>query len=745
MLEIDSILQISSDAEFERCALEVFRFQARECEPYRRYVELLGVDVEAVQSVEDIPFLPVELFKSEAVYCGKGEPEKIFTSSNTGSTTPSRHMMQSLDVYRKTFTAAFEHFYGAVEGWSIYGLLPNYLEREGSSLVYMVDKLIERCGSGGFYLYDYEKLIADMASDPRPKILLGVSYALWDLAEKYAPQLSDTVVMETGGMKGQRKELPKAVRDAAQEGNDDKFIFTLHKPSLIPFLTYSQNRELREKIYKAYLNRGNNENKHDNKAIINDMIRLRIEKANLLGYKSYADYVTSEQMAGSPKAVYELLEGIFTQANEKAKEELAEMEKMFKRDHTESDAKFESWDWWYYAEKVRKEKYQLDEDAVRQYLSFDNVRNGMFTLANRLYKVTFRPMAAPRYHEECTVYEVIDVDNTHLGVLYLDPFPRSTKSGGAWCGNFSEQRYVNGVRRAPVVGVVCNFTPPVGDTPSLLTFDEAETLFHEFGHALHCLFADVKYRGLAEVEGDFVELPSQIMENWAFEPEILKTYATHYRTGEVIPDQLIRKIQRASLFNQGFVTTELTAAALIDMDIHSLEKMPKDFDVVKFENDNLAGRRGLFPEIAPRYRYTYFAHIFNGGYSSGYYFYLWAEVLDKDAFAAFKERRDICDKELAHSFRYDLLAQGGQKPGMDMYRTFRGAAPDKKPMLRARGLWKEPVVVEPAIETPETRPEAVTTTPHRPMPRPSIEAKGQKPALTPAMAKKTPMKVQEGK
>lgn len=210
MLEIDSILQISSDAEFERCALEVFRFQARECEPYRRYVELLGVDVEAVQSVEDIPFLPVELFKSEAVYCGKGEPEKIFTSSNTGSTTPSRHMMQSLDVYRKTFTATFEHFYGAVEGWSIYGLLPNYLERDGSSLVYMVDKLIERCGSGGFYLYDYEKLIADMASDPRPKILLGVSYALWDLAEKYAPQLSDTVVMETGGMKGRREEISKS-------------------------------------------------------------------------------------------------------------------------------------------------------------------------------------------------------------------------------------------------------------------------------------------------------------------------------------------------------------------------------------------------------------------------------------------------------------------------------------------------------------------------------------------------------
>ena len=531
-------------------------------------------------------------------------------------------------------------------------------------------------------------------------------------------------------------DLPEGVRKQAEEAAKAKgkegYVFTLDKPSMLPFLTYSTDRNLRRELYNGYLMRGNNDNDKDNKELVKQMAALRIEKAQLLGYESYSHYVTANQMAGTPEAVYALLDEVWEPALKSAKAELEEMLVMFKKDHPNET--FEKSDWWYYAEKVRKEKYQLDEDAVRQYLSFDNVRNGMFQLANRLYGVTFRPIAAPRYHVECTVYEVIDVDNTHLGVLYLDPHPRSTKSGGAWCGNFSEQRYENGERRAPVVGIVCNFTPPVGDTPSLLTFDEAETLFHEFGHALHCLFADVKYRGLAEVEGDFVELPSQIMENWAFEPEILKTYATHYRTGEVIPEQLIRKIQKAALFNQGFVTTELTAAALIDMDIHSLNKMPEDFDVVKFENDNLAGRRGLFPEIAPRYRYTYFSHIFNGGYSSGYYFYLWAEVLDKDAFEAFKLSHDICDPELAKSFRYNLLAQGGQRPGMEMYRDFRGAAPDKKPMLRARGLWNEPEPVE-EVEAPaeETSKSLFTPqTPQRPLPQPVKKAdKAIKPDVAP--------------
>ena len=508
-------------------------------------------------------------------------------------------------------------------------------------------------------------------------------------------------------------DLPEGVRNQAKESakaaGEEGYLFTLDKPSMLPFLTYSKNRDLRRQLYDGYLMRCNNDNEYDNKQLAEDMARLRVEKAHLLGFKSYSHYVTDDQMAGTPEAVYGLLEEIFTPALESAKAELEEMKKIFNEDHPGET--FEKSDWWYYAEQVRQKKYKLDEEAIRQYLSLDNVRDGMFYLANRLYGVTFRPIAAPRYHKECSVYQVLDHDQSHVGVLYIDPYPRKSKSGGAWCGNFTEQRYVDGQRKAPVLGIVCNFTPPVGDTPSLLSFDEAETMFHEFGHALHFLFADVRYRGLSEVEGDFVELPSQIMENWAFEPEIMKEYATHYKSGEVIPDKHIAKIQNASLFNQGFTTTELAAAALIDMDIHSLESYT-DMNINDYEQYNLAIRRGLIPEIAPRYRYTYFSHIFNGGYSSGYYFYLWAEVLDKDAFAAFKECRDICDKELAHSFRYDLLAQGGQRPGMEMYRKFRGADPDKTAMLKARGLWKEPVVeVEESVEpSAELKPEV----PNRP-------------------------------
>ena len=489
------------------------------------------------------------------------------------------------------------------------------------------------------------------------------------------------------------KELPKAVRDAAQEGNDDKFIFTLHKPSLIPFLTYSQNRELREKIYKAYLNRGNNENKHDNKAIINDMIRLRIEKANLLGYKSYADYVTSEQMAGSPKAVYELLEGIFTQANEKAKEELAEMNTMFKRDHSGENDKFASWDWWYYAEKVRKQKYNLNEEMTSPYFALDNVRQGAFNLANRLYGLTFRPIVVPQYHNEASAYEVLDTDGSHLGVLYFDFHPRASKSQGAWCGYFRRPSYdSNGKRIAPVVSIVCNFTRPSGNTPALLSIDEVTTLFHEFGHALHFLFSDVPYNGLLDVEGDFVELPSQILENWALEEELLKTYALHYRNNTIINKSLIDKIHRSAQFNQGFMTTELLAAALVDLDIHSLTEY-KELDVDAFEYNALYEKRGMISEIEPRYRLPYFAHIFAGGYSSGYYFYTWAEVLDKDAFAAFAETGDVFNRRTAQAFR-KLLSSGGKKDGMTLYREFRGAEPSREALLKARGLWVEPEQTE---------------------------------------------------
>lgn len=487
--------------------------------------------------------------------------------------------------------------------------------------------------------------------------------------------------------------IPSNVRDQAREkaealGEKGKYAFTLHKPSLIPFLTYSQKRELREEIYKAYLNRGNNGDKYDNKQLINDFIRLRTEKAHLLGYPSYAAYVVADEMAGTTDAVYKLLDEIWAPALESAKGELAEMEVLFKKDFPEGE--FASWDWWYYAEKVRKQKYELDEEMLRPYFSLENVQGGIFFLANRLYGITFRPVIVPLYHPDATAYEVLDADESHLGVLYFDYFPRDGKSQGAWCGNYVEQTYRDGKRVAPVVSIVCNFTRPTSNSPALLTLDETETLFHEFGHALHFLFHDVKYRGLTEVEGDFVELPSQLMENWAFEPELLKQYAVNYRSKDaVIPEYLVAKLRRSELFNQGFMTTELIAAALSDMDIHSTTEYAP-FDPMEFERQALTEKRGLIPQIEPRYRYPYFSHIFDGGYSAGYYFYTWAEVLDKDVFEAFRESGDLFNKKIADDFRRKVLARGGSEDGMTMYRAFRGKDPDKRAMLRSRGLWNEP-------------------------------------------------------
>lgn len=507
------------------------------------------------------------------------------------------------------------------------------------------------------------------------------------------------LVLESADLDG----IPSNVRDQAREkaeatGKKGKYVFTLHKPSLIPFLTYSQKRELREEIYKAYLNRCNNGDEYDNKQLINDFIRLRTEKAHLLGYPSYADYVVADEMAGTTDAVYKLLNEIWTPALERAKGELAEMEELFRKDHP--DGEFASWDWWYYAEKVRKQKYQLEEELLRPYFSLENVQSGIFFLANRLYGITFRPIVVPLYHPDAIAYEVLDADESHLGVLYFDYFPRDGKSQGAWCGNYVEQTYEDGKRVAPVVSIVCNFTRPTSNAPALLTLDETETLFHEFGHALHFLFHDVKYRGLTEVEGDFVELPSQLMENWAFDPEVLKQYAVHYRSNEVIPEYLVAKLRRSELFNQGFMTTELIAASLSDMDIHSITEY-EPFDPMEFERKALTEKRGLILQIEPRYRYPYFSHIFDGGYSAGYYFYTWAEVLDKDVFEAFRESGDLFNKKIADDFRRKILARGGSEDGMTMYRDFRGKDPDKRAMLRSRGLWNEPEPADSLAGSPE--------------------------------------------
>ena len=491
--------------------------------------------------------------------------------------------------------------------------------------------------------------------------------------------------------------LPSSARDAAASeavarGMKGKWVFTTKKPSMLPFLTYSSKRELREKLYRGYLDRCNYNDSIDNKQVINDIVRLRTERAHLLGYPTHAHYVLDVQMARTPENVYSMMDDLWTPALERAKAEMEAMREMMKNETGLDD--FASWDWWYYAEKVRKRDYSLDESSLRPYFSLENVRSGIFELSNRLYGLTFRPVQLPVYHEECETYEVLDEKNEHLGVLYLDYHPRDGKSGGAWCGEYRTQSFdAEGNRIAPIVSIVCNFSRPSGGDPALLSIDETQTFFHEFGHALHALFSQVKYSGLGGVERDFVELPSQIMENWSLEPEMLRRYALHHRTNEPIPTHMIEKLQRSRHFNQGFNTVELLAASLTDMDIHTIENY-SPIDVNEFERKMLNERRGLMEQIAPRYRYPYFSHIFDGGYSSGYYSYLWAEVLDKDAYQAFVESGDIFNKRIATDFRNKLLARGGEADGMDLYRAFRGADPDRKPLLLGRGLIEEEVVEE---------------------------------------------------
>ncbi len=494
--------------------------------------------------------------------------------------------------------------------------------------------------------------------------------------------------------------LPGGMKDAAaataKEMKKKGWVFTLNKPSLIPFITYSPHRDLREKLYRGYLERCNHGDSTDNKQIINDITRLRTERAHLLGFPSHAAWVLDDEMAKTPSNVYSLLDELWTPALKSAGAELEEMKAIKLRETGDGD--FQSWDWWYYAEKVRKAKYDLDEEMLRPYFALENVRQGIFDLSNRLYGITFRPLpGAPVYHKECSVYEVLDTNNSHLGVLYLDMHPRAGKRGGAWCTSFREQGYKNGVRVSPVVSIVCNFTrAESSNIPPLLNLDEVETFFHEFGHALHGLFQDVPYYGLGGVERDFVELPSQIMENWAVEPAMLRRYALHYAGNTPMPGNLIEKITKSSLFNQGFATTEYLAASFSDMDLHTTAEY-KPFDVNAFESESLNVRRGLIGEIAPRYRYPYFSHIFDGGYSAGYYSYIWAEVLDKDAYEAFVESGDIFSRKVASDFRRELLSKGGLEDGMVLYTNFRKAEPRREPLLRKRGLIT-PAATAPAVK-----------------------------------------------
>ncbi|MFO7932811.1 MAG: M3 family metallopeptidase [Bacteroidales bacterium] len=508
-------------------------------------------------------------------------------------------------------------------------------------------------------------------------------------------QFGDNLLKETNAYElvidneADLKGLPQSVRSAAAEaassaGHQGKWMFTLHKPSWIPFVQYAENRDLREEIYRAMFMRCNRGNEYDNKEIVSEMLELRIERANLLGYPTHADYVLAEWMAGEPENVYDLLSRIWDPALKKAKQEAAMMQEMI---HEEGgDFQLESWDWWYYAEKIRQSRYDIDEEELRQYFSLEAVKDGLFSVVNKLYGLTFELRDdLPAYHEEVLAYQVKDRDGSHVGILYMDFHPRPGKRSGAWSTSIRKQHVKDGQFVHPVQLIVMNFTRPTGDQPALLSFDESETFFHEFGHALHSLLSECNYLTVSgtSVARDFVELPSQIMENWQSHPDVLKDYAKHYQNGDPIPGELIDKIEAAGKFNQGFATVEYLAASILDMDYHTLEDA-SGIDLNAFEARSM-DRIGLIDEIIPRYRTTYFQHIFSGGYSAGYYSYIWAEVLDQDAFNAFLET-SLFDQETAAAFREHILEKGGSDDEMDLYLKFRGKEPTIEPLLRGRGL-----------------------------------------------------------
>ncbi len=480
-------------------------------------------------------------------------------------------------------------------------------------------------------------------------------------------------------------DIQRAAAMAKEQGQEGKYMFNMQRASCNPVLQYCKNRELRRQVYNAYCNRGNAGNEYDNKAICAELVQLRLDRARLMGFKNCASQILDTRMAKTPEAVYNLLDQIWTPAVAKANEELADIREEMKKDGL--DCEPEGWDYRYYLERARTNKFQFDERELSEYLEINNVLKGVFYTANRLYGVTFKDVTAelPAYDATANAWEVYDRDSTLLAVFYSDYYPRDGKRAGAWCTSFRGQSYEDGKRVEPVVVNVCSMTPPSADRPALQTVDNVTTMFHEFGHALHAFMRDVHYENVSSVERDFVELPSQINEHWAFEPEVLDVYAKHYKTGAALPKALLDKYEACSQYGQGFATVEYLAASLVDMDLHVLESIPENFNVMSYEEQKLA-ERGIPRQIQPRYRVTNFSHTMGGGYTAGYYSYIWAEVLDADGFEAFKETGDIFNQEVAGKFRRYVLTPGGIDDGMTMYRNFRGSEPKIDALLKNRGL-----------------------------------------------------------
>jgi peptidyl-dipeptidase Dcp len=647
---------------------------------FRQAMDIHKADIDAIVENPEPPTFEntiVAMDRAGALYSRVGRVFGAVSGANTNDTLQ--------DVDRTLAPERAAHGDAIILNPALWDRVKTVWEqKEGLGLTPEQDKLLEETHKGfirsGAALDEASKTrIMEINSELAE---LSTKFGEDVLAETNAYELLVTDSADLGGLPGNLVAL--AAERARGNGHESGWAFGLDRPSINPFLEYSPNRELRRDIFMGYAMRGDNDNDHDNKAVLSRMAALRAEKAHLMGYPTHAHFIISDNMAETPERVLTFLDQVWQPALAVAKQERADMQEMMNAEGV--PGKLEAWDWRHYTEKVRKARYALDQEALLPYFEVNAVRDGVFMIANRLYGFTFHERTdLPRWHPDQQVFEVQEADGRHLGVLYMDFFTRPSKRGGAWMNSLRSQSNVAGFV-TPIVTTNFNFPPPTAGGPSLIGLDNALTLAHEMGHALHGLMSNVTYESLSgtSVPRDFVEFGSQIMENWMGEPEVLREYAKHYQTGEVIPDEFVDKLQASATFNQGFITVEFIAAAFLDMAWHLLDE-PVEHDARAFEAAEMS-RIGLIEEIIPRYRSTYYSHIFDGGYSAGYYAYLWAEVLDKDAFQAFVETGNLFDPETARRLREEILSRGGTRPGMEMYVNFRGREPSIQALLEARGL-----------------------------------------------------------
>jgi len=647
---------------------------------FRESMEVEKGEIEVIVSNPDAPTFENTIISLERAGALNSRVGRVFGAVNGAHT--NEVLRETNDILAPERAAHGDAIILNPELWARVDAV--FQQREELGLTREQDKLLEETHKG----FVRSGAALDEASKARIREING---ELSSLAITFGNNVLDEtnlyelLVTDSADLGSLPTNLVTLAAERAQRlGHESGWAFGLDRPSINPFLEYSTNRDLRRQIFMGYALRGDHDNQQDNKVTLSTMAALRAEKAQIMGYPTHAHFIISDNMAETPDRVLDFLEEVWKPALEVAKQERADMQEIMNAEGIEG--KLEGWDWRHYTEKVRRARFALDQEALLPYFEVNAVRDGVFMIAGNLYGFTFHERTdLPRWHPDQQAFEVREADGSHLGILYMDFFTRPSKRGGAWMNSLRSQSSLDGFV-TPIVTTNFNFPPPTTGGPSLIGLDNALTLAHEMGHALHGLMSNVTFRSLSgtSVPRDFVEFGSQIMENWMGEPEVLRAYAKHYETGEVLPDEFVEKLQASATFNQGFVTVEFIAAAFLDMAWHLLEA-PVEHEARAFETAEMT-RIGLIEEIIPRYRSTYYNHIFSGGYSAGYYAYLWAEVLDKDAFQAFVEAGDLFDEDTANRLREEILSRGGTRPGMDLYVNFRGREPSIQALLEARGL-----------------------------------------------------------